>query len=70
MSFSGWDIAILVVAAYVAVISLVRLMRNYRDRRIGEFREEYRQEQQRQSLLDARKARAEADAKRKQRTAG
>ncbi len=69
MNISGWDVAILTVAAYVAVTSLVRLMRGYRDRRIEEFREEYRQERQRQAILDARAKRLAEEEQKKQRRA-
>ena len=39
-NLEGWDWALLVVAGYVAVMSLVRLMRGHRDAVLGQFREQ------------------------------
>ena len=43
----GWDITFLIVAGYVAVISLVRLMRARRDAVVDDVRAQFRQEQAR-----------------------
>jgi hypothetical protein len=48
-NLDGWDWALLVVGAYVAVVSLVRLMRGYRDALLGQLRDQIEQEQLRQS---------------------
>jgi hypothetical protein len=40
-----WDIVLLVVAGYLAVAALSRLMARHRDRRIGQLREQMEQEQ-------------------------
>lgn len=52
-----WDIVILVIAGYAAVLSLVRLMIRQRDRMLGDFRQQ----------MAAEKLRKEAVAKRTQR---
>ena len=39
MDWSTTDIVILVVAAYLAVVSLVRLMRTRRDQLVGQIRQ-------------------------------
>ena len=52
-AIDGKDIALLLVAGYVAVMVLVRLMLGYRDRLIGRFRDEMRQ---------AKRANAKAEA--------
>jgi hypothetical protein len=46
MDYAG--IALLAVAGYVAVLSLVRLMRARRDHMLDRFREEVRKEKERQ----------------------
>jgi len=45
----NWDIVLLVVVGYVAVTSLVRLMRHRRDALVGRLQEDFLQEQQRKS---------------------
>jgi len=35
----GWSIALLVVAGYVAVVALVRLMISHRDKLVADFRQ-------------------------------
>ena len=47
-NLDGWDWAILAVAGYVAVSSLVRLMRSHHDRVVGQLREQIEQEAVRQ----------------------
>ncbi|MCU0960708.1 MAG: hypothetical protein MUF48_11440 [Pirellulaceae bacterium] len=46
---TGWDVAILAVAAYVAVISLVRLMRARRDALVAQVRGELMAQRQRKA---------------------
>ena len=42
-----WDIALLVVVGYLAIVSLVRLMLRRRDQKVVEVRRLMKQEQQR-----------------------
>jgi hypothetical protein len=37
-STNGWELALFAAAAYIAVISLVRLMRRYHERRVEQLR--------------------------------
>ena len=73
-AIDGKDIALLLVAGYVAVMVLVRLMLGYRDRLIERFRDEMRRLPKRierppsrstqiASLCAADRAKARADAK-------
>jgi len=43
-----WDVALLAIAGYVALVALIRLMLRRRDRVLGEFRRRIRQVQRRQ----------------------
>ena len=60
-SMDPWEIALWLVATYVAVVSLVRLMAHHRDRLVDRLREQLRSErrEQAQNIL-ARKRRAAA----------
>ncbi len=49
LGFDGWDWAILAVAGYVAVLSLVRLMRTHHDVVMRQWQEGIRQEGARRS---------------------
>ncbi len=40
----GWDLALLVVAGYLAVVSLIRLMARHRDRLVERFSREMAEE--------------------------
>ncbi|MBN2024648.1 MAG: hypothetical protein JW809_17860 [Pirellulales bacterium] len=44
---TGWDVALLAVAGYLALMALTRLMLRRRDAMLGEFREELHRERQR-----------------------
>jgi hypothetical protein len=44
----GWDLTLLVVAGYLAVVTLVRLMAHRRDQMLDEFRRELKKEKHRQ----------------------
>lgn len=61
--WSTWDIVVLVAAGYIAIMTLVRLMRNHRDRTVSELQRQWELEQQRkheeQRLERKRKAREE-----------
>jgi hypothetical protein len=43
----GWDLTLLVVAGYVAVVTLVRLMARRRDQMLDEFRRKLKKEKHR-----------------------
>jgi len=43
----GWDVALLVVAGYLAVVSLIRLMARHRDRMVERFSRELAEERKR-----------------------
>ena len=47
MTLTGWEIALLVAAAYVAIFSLVRIMRNRRNEITSEFHEQVLAEKKR-----------------------
>ncbi|MHC4178965.1 MAG: hypothetical protein ACYSWU_15740 [Planctomycetota bacterium] len=49
-NMDGWDVALLVVAGYVALVSLVRLMIGRRDQLLDEFRRELKKERQRKAV--------------------
>ena len=55
---TDWDIALFVVAGYVAVMSMARLMLRRRDQLLAEFREQIKAEKDRQ---EAEKVRQEAE---------
>ncbi len=59
MLFDGWDIAILLVAGYVAVMALVRLMIGRRNALMNELRREAVAEQKRQRAAAQQKRREE-----------
>ena len=59
----GWDIALLAMAGYVAVVTLVRLMIRRRDQLLDELRRKVRQEKQRKELEErSRKFRSQQAA--------
>jgi hypothetical protein len=37
-TMDNWDVTLLIVAGYLAVLTLVRLMARHRDQMLGEFR--------------------------------
>ena len=43
-NMDGWDVALLVVAGYVALVTLVRLMIRRRNQMLDEFRRELKKE--------------------------
>ena len=52
---SGWDAALLAVAAFLAVVVLVRLMLQQRDTIVAKLRSDIAQEQQRQKAENRKK---------------
>jgi hypothetical protein len=54
-----WELALWAVAAYLAIVSLVRLVRFHRQRLVARFREQLQSKRRRQqSLILTRKERA------------
>jgi hypothetical protein len=64
-NMNGWDVALLVVAGYVAVTALVRLMLRRRNQTIDEFRQQMEAERKRKEA----QAREEELLKRRNRAA-
>ena len=54
-NMDGWDVALLVMAGYVAVISLVRLMVARRDQMMKAFRKEVAKERARKAEEERQK---------------
>jgi hypothetical protein len=65
-NITGWDIALLVVAGYVAVMSMARLMLRRRDQLLAEFREQIKAEKKRKEAEEAEQARAEEAERRRE----
>ncbi len=53
-SMDGWDVALLAVAGYVALVTLVRLMIRRRNQLMDEFRHEVAQEKKRKQAEQRR----------------
>ena len=62
-TMSSWDVALLAVAGYVAVVSLVRLMLRRRDQLLADFREQIQLEKQRKAR-EEKKRKAEEERRR------
>jgi hypothetical protein len=59
----GWDVALLAMAGYVALVTLVRLMIRRRDQLLDELRRKVKQEKQRKEVEErSRKFRREQAA--------
>jgi hypothetical protein len=58
-NMTGWDLALLVVVGYVAVMSMARLMIARRDQFLAEFRQETKAEQERLAAEEAERSQAE-----------
>ena len=54
-NMDSWDVILLMVAGYVAVMALVRLMIRRRDQMQAEFREEVRKEKKRRAAEQRQK---------------
>ncbi len=61
MYMDGWDIALMLVATYFAIMILVRLMRKRRDDLVANMRGQIEQEQKRRAAL-AKQENEESDA--------
>lgn len=59
----GWDLAVLAVSGYVAVVVLVRLMTVERDRTLNRLRGELQMEIQKQKLAEKQRKKQELKAK-------
>jgi hypothetical protein len=58
-AMNGWDVAMLAIAGYVAVVSLARLMLRRRDELVVEFRALFQQEKRKKAELERKKAEQE-----------
>ncbi len=54
-NLDGWDLAILGVAAYVAIVTLVRLMRHHRDAVVAKLQLQVAIEQRRKRAAEHRR---------------
>lgn len=62
-NMDGWDVALLAMAGYVALVTLVRLMIRRRDQLLDELRRKVKQEKQRKEVEErSRKFRREQAA--------
>ena len=59
-SWDAWDIALYLAAAYIAVITVVRLMVSERARLVEQFRSELLAERERQASAERQRKKAEA----------
>ena len=66
---NGWDIGLLIVAGYLAVTVLVRMMRVRRDTLVGQLHQQAEAERQRRKREEAQKAQKAQDAQRRRRRA-
>ena len=64
-SITDWDIALFVVAGYVAVMSMARLMLRRRGQFLAEFREQMKAEKKRKEAEEVVQARAEEAERRR-----
>jgi hypothetical protein len=64
-SITGWDIALFVVAGYVAVMSMARLMIRRRNELLAEFRAQIKTERKRKEAEEAEQARMEEAERRR-----
>ena len=62
-SLDAWDIALCMAAGYVAVIALVRLMLQERDRLVQRFRSEMLAERERQAAAERQRKQIETKAR-------
>ena len=62
-TMDSWDVALLAVATYIAVVALVRLMVYHRDKLVAQFRAQVATERRRQEEAEQELAQAEAAAK-------
>jgi hypothetical protein len=51
-AMDNWDITLLVVAGYLAVVALVRLMARHRDQLLGDFRRQVAEEKKKNGQND------------------
>ncbi len=52
-NMDSWDLTLMVVAAYLAIAALVRLMNRHRNQVIEKFRQEAEKEKKRKQLQNA-----------------
>ena len=58
-TMNGWDVAVLAIAGYVAVMSLARLMLRRRDELVVEFRAKMKREKRKKAEMERKKAQEE-----------
>ncbi len=58
-ALTSWDIALLIIAVYVAVLTLVRLMARYRDQLLSELRRQIEDEKRRRGAAKKKTAGAQ-----------
>jgi hypothetical protein len=52
-NMDGWDLALLAITGYVAVVTLVRLMARHRDQVVSRFRHDMQRQQKPRKAADA-----------------
>ena len=62
-TMNQWDVALLAIVGYTAVVALVRLMLRRRDQLLAEFREQLKREQ-RKKMEEERRRQAEEEEER------
>lgn len=60
---SGWDVAILAVAAYISIVALVRLMRKRRDEVVNQYQRQIADAKQQQRIEQLRRSHQESRAR-------
>jgi heme exporter protein D len=55
-AMDNWDVTLLVVMGYLAIVALVRLMSRRRDQLLDEFRRQIEEEQKRAAAEKAKKS--------------
>jgi hypothetical protein len=55
-AMDNWDVTLLVVMGYLAIVALVRLMARRRDQLLDEFRRQIEEEQKRNAVEKAKKS--------------
>lgn len=61
--FSGWDVAIITLAAYISIVTLVRLMRHRRDEIVARYQIQIATEQRRKRIAERRERKRQSREK-------
>ena len=59
-NMDSWDVTLLVVAGYLAIVTLVRLMARYRNQVIGQFNQQAEEEKRRMQAQGGMRSRRSA----------